>query len=224
MKKLGKQVEVVPRLDPKDTQHIWIIYNNSMSWATPKHYISYQTEQIGTHWFNERYFERLHKSVAVWEYNEVNVKAYEKLNDNISIVSPGIELQPRTHKDIDLLFYGALSDRRKHAVKTIPSMLVVEKILGPRMRELLSRTKVVVNIHYYDTSPLEIFRVNEALSHHCNVISEHSIHGDDLYRDVVKFGTIPELRSFAINSPYIPGQDIKKYCNFEQVKKALELI
>lgn len=221
MKKLGKIVEIVPRLDPHDTKHIWIIYNNSMSWATPKHYISYQTEQIGTHWFNQRYYERLSKSIAVWEYNPVNLKAYEHLNDNISIVTPGVKPQQKKHKDIDILFYGDLSPRREAAVKTIPSMQVVRKCLGPPMREILSRTKTVVNIHYYDKSPLEIFRVNEALSHNCNVISEHSLHGDENYKDIVQFGSIPELAKLAYNiGPF--NHDISKFCNFEEVKKALE--
>lgn len=223
LKKLGKVAEVVARLDPHDTKHIWIIYNNSMSWATPKHYISYQTEQIGTHWFNQRYFERISKSIAVWEYNPANLPAYEHLNDNISIVTPGVKLQPKKHKDIDILFYGDLSPRRHEAIKRIPSMNVVQKCLGPKMREVLSRTKTVVNIHYYEQSPLEIFRVNEALSHHCNVVSEHSICGDDKYKGVVEFGTIPELAKLAYNIKPL-NHDISKFCNFDEVKSALEKI
>lgn len=220
LNKLGKRAEIATRIDPKDTKHLWIMYNNSLSWAVPKHYISYQTEQIGTHWFNDRYFERLSKSIAVWEYNEVNLKAYEHLNDNISVVTPGVKLQPKKNKDIELLFYGDLSPRRLEAVKTIPSMQVVKKILGPPMREILSRAKTVVNIHYYDESPLEIFRINEALSHHCNVVSEHSL-GAEKYMDIVKFGSIPELNKLALNLPPF-NHDISKFCNLEEIKKALE--
>lgn len=220
LNKLGKRAEIVNRIDKNDTSHIWIMYNNSLSWAVPKHYISYQTEQIGTHWFNERYYERLSKSIAVWEYNPVNLPAYEHLNDNISVVTPGVKLQPKRNKDIELLFYGDLSPRRLEAVKTIPSMQVVKKILGPPMREILGRAKTVVNIHYYDESPLEIFRINEALSHHCNVVSEHSL-GAEKYMDIVKFGSIPELNKLALNMPTF-NHDISKFCNLEEIKKALE--
>ena len=220
LNKLGKRAEIVKRIDPKDTKSIWIMYNNSLSWAVPKHYISYQTEQIGTHWFNERYYERLANSIAVWEYNEVNLPAYQHLNENINIVSTGIKLQPKRNKDIELLFYGALSERRAKALKGFTSIRVVQKILGQPMRDLLSRTKTIVNIHYYDESPLEIFRINEALSHHCNVISEHSTHGDSKYADVVKFGNIKELNEIAMNHAYT-SQDISKFCNFEEVENAI---
>lgn len=223
LNKLGKRAEIVTRIDPKDTKHLWIIYNNSLSWAVPKHYISYQTEQIGTHWFNERYFERLSNSVAVWEYSAINLPAYQHLNNNISIVSTGVKLQPKIRKDIELLFYGALSERRQKALKGLTSVKVVQKILGQPMRDILSRTKTIVNIHYYDESPLETFRINEALSHHCNIISEHSTHGDDFYKDVVKFGTIKELNELAMNHCYTQN-DISKFCNFKEVENAIKLI
>lgn len=221
--KLGKQAEIVHRLDGNDQNNLWIIYNNSLSWVTPKHYISYQTEQIGTHWFNERYLERISKSIAVWEYNPINLPAYQHLNDNISIVTPGIDLQPRQNKNIDVLFYGDISPRREVALNKIPGIVIVKKILGPQMRDILSRTKTVVNIHYYEQSPLEIFRINESLSHHCNVISEHSTHGDKDYEGIVKFGNVNELYALTKNLP-ASNFDINKFCNFEQVKEAIKNI
>jgi hypothetical protein len=221
--KLGCKAEIVSKIDPKDENHIWIIYNNSMSWAVPKYFISYQTEQIGTHWFNDRYYDRLKNSIAVWEYNEINLPAYQHLNNNISIVTPGVKLQPRIRKDIDCLFYGDLSPRREKAVNEIANLMVVKNILGQPMRDLLSRTKTVINIHYYDKSPLEIFRINECLSHHCNVISEHSLHGDEKYKDVVRFGTINELNSLRKNIGN-GISDLSKFDNFEEIKNALSKI
>jgi len=215
--------EIVTRIDPKDDKHIWIMYNNSLSWALPKHFISYQTEQKGTHWFNERYYDRLSKSIAVWEYNEVNLPAYQHLNNNISIVSPGVLPQPKVKKDIDLLFYGDLSPRREKAVKTIPSMSIVKKLLGPPMRDLLNRVKTVVNIHYYDESPLETFRINEALSHNCNVVSENSL-GADKYKEFVKFASIDHLGALALGQKDEFNMDISKLCNLEEIKNALSKI
>lgn len=223
LRKLGRTAEIVNRIDPNDSKHIWIMYNNSMSWTLPKHFISYQTEQKGTHWFNERYYERLSKSIAVWEYNEINLDAYQHLNDNISIVTPGVKLQPKVLKDIDCLFYGDLSPRRQAAVNNMLGMMVVNKKLGQPMRDLLSRAKTVVNIHYYDQSPLEIFRINEALSHNCNVISEHSLHGDEKYKDFVRFGSINELNNLRKNLGKT-NFDLSKFDNFEEIKIALSKI
>lgn len=223
MKRLGKSVELVSRLDPNDNKNVWIIYNNSLSWATPKHYISYQTEQKGTHWFNERYYDRLRKSIAVWEYNPYNLDAYKGLNNNISIVTPGIELQQPQSKDIEYLFYGDLSERRIKALEKLEGVMIIKRKLGEPMRQLLNRVKVIINIHYYDTSPLEIFRLNEALSHNCHVVSEHSVYGDNDYKDVVRFGNIDELNELRKGFKDF-NYDLSKFDNFNQIKQALSKI
>jgi hypothetical protein len=221
LNKLGYKSELVDKIDPTDDAHIWIIYNASLAWAVPKYYICYQTEQIGTHWFNERYYQRLAECLAVWEYNEKNLECYQHLNNYISIVRPGVALQPKVKKDIDLLFYGALSDRRKRALKQFSNCMVVENNLGQSMQELLARTKVVVNIHYYNNSPLEFFRINECLSNHCNVVSEYSSYGDQLYKDIVRFGNINELHSLTQNFDDV-NYDLSKFDNFEEIKTAVE--
>jgi hypothetical protein len=221
--KLGYKSELVDKLDPTDDKHIWIIYNASLAWAVPKYYICYQTEQIGTHWFNERYYKRLKECLGVWEYNEINLPCYQHLNKNISIVRPGIAPQPKIYKDINLLFYGALSERRESAVRKLDGCMIVKNKLGQRMQDLLARSKVVVNIHYYDNSPLELFRINESLSHHCHVVSEHSSHGDELYKDVVRFGTIDELNQLSKNFGDF-NYDLSKFDNFEEIKNAVAKI
>ena len=221
IKKCGYDAQIVHKIDPKCTDYIWIIYNNSLSWAVPKYYISYQTEQIGSHWFNQRYYQRLASSLAVWEYNEANLPCYHHLNDNIHIVGTGIEIQPKVKKDIDFVFYGGLSQRRKDALKQLKNVHVITDKLGQPMQSILARTKTVINIHYYDKSPLETFRINEALSHGCNVISEHSISGDEDYKDVVKFCTISEMKNNLFAFSDIP-KALNKFDNLEQVRTALK--
>lgn len=221
LRKLGHQSEIVTKLDQNDKSSIWIIYNASLAWCVPEKFICYQTEQKGTHWFNERYFERLNKCIAVWEYSEYNLSQYQHLNSNISIISPGVKYQPSVKKDIDFLFYAALSDRRKKAIESMPDVMVVTNILGQKIRDLLSRTKTVINIHYYDNSPLETFRINEALSHNCNVVSEHSLFGDNLYKDYVRFGNINELKQLRKLEP-LHKKDLSELDNFEQIKQAIQ--
>jgi len=223
LNKLGYKSELVDKIDPTDDAYIWIIYNASLAWAVPKYYICYQTEQIGTHWFNERYYQRLAECLAVWEYNEKNLECYQHLNNNISIVRPGVALQPKVKKDIDLLFYGAMSDRRKRALKQFSNCMIVENNLGQSMQDLLARTKVVVNIHYYNNSPLEFFRINECLSNHCNVVSEKSSYGDELYKDIVRFGTIEQLNGLTQNFGDL-NYDLSKFDNFKEIKTAVEKI
>jgi hypothetical protein len=217
---LGHKAEIVSKLVANDESAIWIIYNASMAWAMPKHYICYQTEQIGTHWFNTRYYQRLANALAVWEYNEANLPCYQHLNSNISIVGTGIDLQPKVNKDIDFLFYGGLSERRKKALQEMPNVKVVTNVLGADMQKLLARTKTVLNIHYYDNSPLETFRINECLSHHCNIISEYSSNGDEDYKDIVTFTSLDKMKEkLAITS--VPKLNLSKFDNLQQIKDAV---
>lgn len=221
LNKLGYKSELVDKIDPNDSNHIWIIYNASLAWAVPQYYICYQTEQIGTHWFNHRYYSRLAECMAVWEYSEINTECYKHLNDNICIVGPGIAPQKKVNKDIEVLFYGALSDRRKRAVALLDNCMVVDNNLGQSMQELLARTKVVVNIHYYDKSPLETFRINECLSHHCHVVSEFSTYGDEMYKAVVKFGNINQLNGLTKTFGEF-NYDLSPFDNYNQIKEAVE--
>jgi len=216
---LGKQCERVDKLDAR-SKDVWIIYNSAMAWCLPERYISYQTEQNGTHWFSDKYRERLSKSLAVWEYSEGNLFEYE--NKNISIVTAGIDIQPKRTKDIDVLFYGALNERRKQALKGI-NCKVVDNLLGAAMQSVIARSKTVLNIHYYKPNVFEIFRANECLSHHCNFVSEHSLHSTEKYKDIVKFGELHELKDL-LSSVGEFNHDISHLDNTEEIRKALKTI
>ena len=216
---LGKPCERVDKLDAR-SKDVWIIYNTAMAWTLPERYISYQTEQNGTHWFSDKYRERLRKSLAVWEYSEGNLFEYE--HKNISIVTAGIDIQPKRTKDIDVLFYGALNERRKQALKGI-NCKVVDNLLGAAMQTVIARSKTVLNIHYYKPNVFEIFRANECLSHHCNFVSEHSLHSTEKYKDIVKFGELHELKDLLASVGEF-NHDISHLDNTEEIRKALKTI
>lgn len=160
-----------------DDDEIYIIYGALNAPKIPKNYIVYQTEIAGTHFFNERYLAIIKNAIAVFEYAEQNLSAYK--HDNVIYLAPGVYPQPAVEKDIPLLFYGWIdgSERRKTILDIILKeydVKIVTNITGQAMWDILSRTKVVLNIHYYDNSPLELFRISEAVSHNCRVISEIS--------------------------------------------------
>ena len=217
--RLGYSCERVDKLEA-DKRNIWVVYNSAMAWALPSKLISYQTEQNGTHWFSDKYRERLAKSIAVWEYCDSNL--FEYSNPNTSIVRPGIEPQPKQRKDIDVLFYGAMNDRRKNALRGL-NVKVFNNVLGDDMRRLLHRAKTVLNIHYYEPNGIESFRLNEALSHNCNVVSEYALHGCEPYKDIVKFGTIPELKGL-LSTVGEFNHDISHLDNIEEIREALKKI
>lgn len=219
IKELGHSCERVPGIN-KHSNDYYIVYNSAMLKVFPKRLISYQTEQSGTRWFNDRYREILSWSVAVWEYCESNL--FEYYNPNISMVKPGIEIQPKVEKDIDVLFYGGINERRKNALNGIMCMKV-DNVWNDDMQKLISRAKTVLNIHYYEPNCFETFRINEALSHNCNVVSEHSLYGIEPYEGIVKFGEINELKDL-LKQVETFDHDISHLDNTEQIKEALKLL
>jgi hypothetical protein len=102
-------------------------------------------------------------------------------------------------RDIDFLFYGWLegSKRRAEMVEELKDeipLMVVTNTLKNEMWALLERTKVVINVSYFDNSPLELYRINESLSFGCHVVSEGF---DTNYFNIVDFANTAELLASA---------------------------
>lgn len=225
LNKLGHEASICNEI--LDDECIYIIYNAAAdNLKIPKKYIVYQTEISTSHWFTAKYFNIIKGALAVWDYSESNVNKYRAFNKNISIVPPSVEPQPTTQKDIPLLFYGWIkgSPRRFNALKRLEKLTpikIVTDLMYNEMWDVLSRTKTVINIHYYNNSPLELFRINEALSFGCHVISE--IPYSPVYRDFVHFyQTESQLLQLIKKCNNLPFEyDLRPLDNLEQLKKAL---
>jgi len=82
------------------------------------------------------------------------------------------------NKDIDVVFIGTINTRRRYIIDNLnirlhTSILEVANIFGDKLVELLQRTRIVINLHYYNNSILEIFRLFDILQNStCNIISE----------------------------------------------------
>ena len=98
-------------------------------------------------------------------------------------------------------------------------------ITTSEMWQLLARAEVVINIHYYFNAPLEQFRICEALSFGCHVVSEHSVAGDELFNEIVSFGDIKKLASLAKSIRGKPfNYSLEQFNNLNQVERGLELL
>lgn len=82
------------------------------------------------------------------------------------------------NKDIDVLFIGTINKRRRHIIDNLnmrlnTSVVEVANIFGDELVELLQRTQIVINLHYYENCILEVFRLFDILQNsRCNIISE----------------------------------------------------
>lgn len=209
-------------LDAKlDPEAINIVFGSGVSdWRTlstqASKIIIYNMEQVSPEvpWFNLPYFHQL-MSTQVWDYNQRNIDALKAAGiPNIQMVPLGYcpeltEIEdhnlPTTlpvEQDIDVLFYGSISPRRKRTLDAIRArgLNVVStencQMLGTDRTTFIARAKVVLNVHYYETVGIfEIVRVSYLLANRKAVVSELSPHTDidpDIKNAIIS-GTLDEL-------------------------------
>lgn len=162
----------------------------------PKSYIVYQVEQsTSSRWFNRRYLRILRKAKAVLDYSIDNIQylqrvgiPYEKifyaplapLEDALTPRScpPYDGSEDTAGRGPDVLFYGDIDVPRRQNIldelKKKFSVDVVSDTFGTDLYERIRRAKVVLNIHYYDTSLLETARIFECITLEKLVVSERS--------------------------------------------------
>jgi hypothetical protein len=189
----GITVNITHNLN-KDDPNTWILFGiNELPPSTllPEKYIVYQLEQIsvkGNKWLTEKYIQLMKGAKQVWDYSLKNVNllvshgvknvlhvpiSYTKnmrVIDNTSI--------PSDDKDIDILFMGSISLRRKELLHKLRDSgynvnIADGGLWGEDRINLLKRAKAVINIHYYgEDSPLEMARLSVLLANKCFIISE----------------------------------------------------
>lgn len=175
----------------------------------PDKLIAVQVEQVrASRWVDESYLFRLQNSLAILDYSRDNIDALIKRGVSpkqvyyVPIRPLRREGRPRAERDIDVLFYGAIgSDRRGKYINALEkrvNLRVESDTFGPALRSLLDRTKVVVNVHFYENALLETTRIGEALTHGARVVSEDAIDQMDhrSYGETVDFVPQNEVETF----------------------------
>lgn len=148
----------------------------------PKTSIIYNLEQIliGSPWITENYLNLL-RSYEVWDYSKQNISELIKLGISnvkycrIGYVPELTRIKPAP-SDIDILWYGSLNERRVHILQQLHNMGFKVKILfgvyGQQRDAFIARSKIVLNIHFYESKVLEIVRISYLLANRRFVISE----------------------------------------------------
>ncbi len=118
----------------------------------------------------------------VWDYSQKNIKIFQSLGiKNVKNIKIGYQkelrrLNPSREKDIDVLFYGSINERRRVLLESLSKSGLKVKILtntyGYERDEFIEKSKVVLNLHYYNSHIFEIIRVFYLLSNSIAVISE----------------------------------------------------
>lgn len=141
----------------------------------------------------------------VWDFSDLNLRRLSAMRKFPHLVYapvgyvPQLTRIPHVEEDIDVLFYGSLNERRHVLVSALKAsgMNVVHAfgIYGEERDRLIARSKVVLNVHFYENGILEWVRIFYLLANGKAVLSENSILTafDSGIENVVRFSAYNQL-------------------------------
>jgi hypothetical protein len=150
----------------------------------PEGTILYNLEQIGCGSPGAPIPPRLTARYPIWDYSAANIADWHAHGIDAELVPIGYRRElarvPAViHPDIDVLFYGSLNERRLKILselqRTTGLKVEVLQAFGAIRDRFISRAKVVLNLHFYETPRLfEAVRVSYLLANSKAVVSETS--------------------------------------------------
>jgi hypothetical protein len=183
---LGYEVTIrINKIDPKAT-NIIVGYERlaSIPPVSVASCILYQLEQLGTREDSipENIREIYRGAKEVWDYDPHNIEVLKSIGiTNVKFLPLAYHQKlatiPRTLEDIDVLFYGIMTDRRRMIIEELrPKVrtLALEYVYGQDRDNWIARSKIVLNIHQYETQLAEQVRVSYLLNNAKCVVSEKS--------------------------------------------------
>jgi hypothetical protein len=160
--------------------------------------ILYNLEQVSPDnpWIRDKLLD-LFRRHTVWDYSDYNARVLAGLGIKVAHVVPLgyapelTRIAPADVEDIDVLFYGCLNARRERVLETIARQgLQVRTLFGVYGAErdaLIARSKLVLNVHFYDAKVLEMTRIGYLLANRRAVLSERS---SDPFEDAALDGAV----------------------------------
>ena len=152
----------------------------------------------------------------IWDYSTKNIQWFSQ-NGIIQAKQLRIgyqrqleRLNQKSNKDIDVLFYGCINERRLKILNELTANGLRVKSLfgvyGADRDRWVERSHLVINIHYYESQIFEIVRVFYLLINSIPVVSEvnTSTSIDSIYRTAIApcdYLNIPKKTMLLIKNP-----------------------
>ncbi|MEB3064605.1 hypothetical protein [[Mycobacterium] zoologicum] len=186
---LGHESVLTNRLDLDDRRSI-VLGGNVLvrhGLKPPKNPIFYNLEQLGEDLPSATLpaFFDLFRRYPTWDYSQANIDYLAALglprpiHVPIGYVPELTRITPAP-EDIDVLFYGAPYERRYAVLKDLHNRGLrvkwLSNVYGTARDAWIARSKIVLNMHYWDAKIFEIARVSYLLANKRAVVSER---GDD---------------------------------------------
>ena len=182
---LGHDSVLTHRLDLDDRRTIVFGANHLIHYGleVPTNPIFYNLEQLGddSPWMAVPEFTDLFRCYPNWDYSQANIERLAALGlprptyVPIGYVPELTRIAP-VPEDIDVLFYGVLSRRRYGILRDLHDRGLRVKwltgALGASRDAWIARSKIVINVHYWEAKIFEIVRVSYLLANRRAVVSE----------------------------------------------------
>ena len=187
LRRLGRSVALVERLPlPPDVLAIVMLPNlldDRWMAALPNDAILFNFEQIGSENDRNSTFHAAARRHVLWDYNQQNLARLRTRvgHDRLVHVPAGhvselARIEPLAREDIDVLFYGAPTPRRREALRQMAAAGLGVRgcfgVYGAPRDALIARAKLVVNIHHAPSSTLETLRLTYLMSNRKAVLTE----------------------------------------------------
>lgn len=165
--------------------------------------ILYNAEQVQSHSAFAPYLSFLER-FQVWDYSETNIERMKRLGvERVAHCPvgyyPQLEcIKPAATEDVDVLFFGSINDRRRQVLReTQRRGLNIKVLFGAYSDERdhwIARSKLILNVHFYERPIFEIFRCSYLLANRKCVVTEDG-------------GVDPTLETFAMCSTVYASYD-----------------
>jgi len=186
--------DVVPFTDGKPGRLIMFGANsmNDPYGYMPEDAILFNAEQVATMRVSDPLLRNLntYRKRVIWDYSAANAAklrgaGFERVvHCPVGYIPSMTKIPPASVENIDVLFIGSMSERRKEILlKLINAGLKVERlfnIYGDERDAYIARAKVVLNLHFYEPSIFEMFRVSHLLANRKCVVTEDGGHDLEL--------------------------------------------
>ena len=120
--------------------------------------------------------------LQIWDYSPANIEILSRIGGQpAKYLQLGYQKEldrivPATLRDVDVLFYGSMNERRAAVLDGLRQRgLAVKRLFNAYSTERdgwIARSKVVINMHFFDAQIFEVVRVFYLLSNGVPVVGE----------------------------------------------------
>ncbi len=166
----------------------------------PQNSIIVNLEQLRSGMFAQPHYLDLLKRHPVLDYSPRNVARLKEVTGNPHVYlckignMPSVpRIAPSAQQDVDVLFYGVINERRRRILEQLAVAGLAVKMLpgiyGAERDAWIARSKIVLNVHFYDDRIHEIVRTSHLLANGKVVVSE--CEDDTEIEDDVRAAIVP---------------------------------